>query len=104
MNDPLNNWEEDFDNLLADAMLAYYNGRTSMVESNEEFRQASDALHDFVRKLADTRRGVPDGWKLMPTYANEDIRAVIRNENDVYQNEDALYQALLSAATSPEKQ
>lgn len=45
-------WEEEFDNLLADAMLAYYNGRTSMLESNEEFRQAFDALHDFVRKLA----------------------------------------------------
>lgn len=75
MSDPVNDWEEEFDNLLADAMLSYYNGRTLPVESNEEFRQAFDALHDFVRKLADK---MPE-WMPIETAPKDGTRVLVWN-------------------------
>lgn len=103
LDDLLNSLSHDLETLalFADKVVG---GRLTIPQAQTIAQRSLEAVSNFwaAREFSDLRitPSAQEGgdYALVPRAATDAIRAVLRNEHDVYETEDALYEALLSAA------
>jgi len=68
--------------------------------ANIDTRPEADCVAAWNRRAA---AAPPVGWVMVPVMPTQEMRAVIRNEHDIYGSEWALYAAMLAAAPDTQK-